>query len=78
MEVLIWKKVVIIVPLWFIPPIAGGVMLWREFSWLVTALLVLFLIDSFLVLPLVSKRHCCAQCPQKETCPWMGSRGEHG
>ena len=28
---------------------------------------------AILVLPLLSRKHGCSQCPQKSDCPWMGS-----
>ncbi len=67
------RHIPVIVPLWFIPAISGGVMLWKGFSWVTLALVALFVFDSFVVLPLLSKRRCCARCPQKDSCPWMAS-----
>lgn len=67
------KHIPAIVPLWFIPPIAVGFSLWHDFSWLLLGLLVVFAINSFVILPLVSKKYGCADCPQKENCPWMGT-----
>jgi hypothetical protein len=61
-----------IVPLWFLPPIAGTIALCFLFSWLLLGLLAAFALNSYVVLPLVSKHYGCAKCPQKETCPWMG------
>ena len=60
-----------IVPLWFIPLVAGIVFLVNTFSWLLLALVVLFAVNSFVVLPLVSREYGCARCPQKDACPWM-------
>ena len=68
------QHIPVIVPLWFIPPIAGGIELMRNFSWILLGLTVAFVINSYLILPLVSRRYGCASCPQKETCPWMGCR----
>lgn len=67
------KHIPVIVPLWFAPLIAGGIPLIRDFSWLMAVLLLVFAVNSFAILPLVSKKYGCAQCPQKETCPWMGT-----
>ena len=64
-----------IVPLWLIPPAAGVIVLLRQFSAAMLVLVVAFAINSFLILPLVSKKYGCARCPQKESCPWMGGRG---
>jgi hypothetical protein len=60
-----------IVPLWFLPLIAGGYVTVQQFSWWYSALLVVFAIDAFVLLPLVSTRHGCKECPQQDTCPWM-------
>jgi hypothetical protein len=63
------KHIPAIVPLWFIPVIAGAIALWGDFSWLVLGLSVAFAVNSYLILPLVSKHYGCASCPQKDTCP---------
>ena len=67
------QNIAVIVPLWIIPVPAAAILLARQFAWLLLALLVAFLVDSFIVLPLVSKRHGCAHCPQRQHCPWMAS-----
>ena len=66
------KHIPVIVPLWFVPLVAGVIPLLRGFSWLLLALLLVFALDAFLVLPLVSRMYGCKACPQKATCPWMG------
>ena len=65
----------IIVPIWLIPAACGGVALYRSFSWTVVVLVVVFVVNSYVILPLVAKRHSCADCPQKEDCPWMAQAG---
>lgn len=65
------KHIPVIVPLWFIPLLAGLPVVVRSFSWLLLGLLVIFALDAFVVLPMVSTKHGCKECPQKETCPWM-------
>lgn len=60
-----------IVPLWLIPPVCGGWALWDAFSPSLAWLLSAFALNSFLILPLVSRRHACSECPQKDQCPWM-------
>ena len=65
------KHIPVIAPLWFLPVPAGGYGLWFGFSWVLLVLLVVFMVNSFIVLPLVSTKHGCAHCPQKKTCPWM-------
>ena len=69
------KHIPVIVPLWFIPLIAGAVFLARGFSWALLILMLAFAVNSFVVLPLVSTRYCCARCSQNSTCPWMARRG---
>ncbi|UCG68983.1 MAG: hypothetical protein JSV09_14545 [Thermoplasmata archaeon] len=68
------KHVPVLVPLWIIPVIVGLWSLITSFTWIMVTLIVIFAVDSFLILPLVSRRYGCAHCPQKDTCPWMGSR----
>ncbi|MHA2305822.1 MAG: hypothetical protein ACXACU_10565 [Candidatus Hodarchaeales archaeon] len=68
------KHIPMIVPLWIIPVLAGGIFLILAFSWWMMALIIIFAIDSFIILPLVSRLYGCAHCPQKDTCPWMGSK----
>lgn len=65
------KHIPVIVPLWFIPVVAGAVPLIRSFSLTLLVLLVIFAINAFVILPLVSTKHGCKECPQKSTCPWM-------
>jgi len=68
------KHIPVIVPLWFIPVVAGVVFSIRSFSWLMVILLVIFVLDAFVVLPLFSTKHGCSDCPQRESCPWMGPK----
>jgi hypothetical protein len=68
------KHIPVIVPLWLIPPVASVFFLRQEFSWPLLALVVAFALNSFIVLPLVSRKNCCTQCPQRDTCPWMGKK----
>jgi len=65
------KHIPVIVPLWFIPIVAGIPVAIINFSWPLLTLLVIFAIVAFVVLPLVSTKHGCKECPQKDTCPWM-------
>jgi len=65
------KHIPVIVPLWFIPIVAGVVPLLRNFTLPLLDLLIIFVINAFIILPLVSTRHGCKECPQKGTCPWM-------
>lgn len=65
------RHIPVIVPLWLIPPAAGGFFIYREFSWLMVGLLAAFAVDAFLILPFYSRKHGCERCPQKDDCPWM-------
>ena len=65
------KHIPVIVPLWFIPLIPAGISLYYGFTWKMVILLGLFVVVSFVILPLVSRWHGCAECPQREECPWM-------
>jgi hypothetical protein len=68
------KHVPVIAPLWFIPALVGIFLVASSFSWLLLALIVAFAIDAFIVLPVVSTKHGCVDCPQKDSCPWMGRK----
>ena len=65
------KHIPVIVPLWFIPPLTGGIMLIKSFSWLLFLLLIIFILDAFMILPLFARKYGCTHCPQKDACPWM-------
>ena len=66
------RHIPVIVPLWFIPVAAGVYFLVSSFWWPLLILLVVFAVDAFVVLPLLSRKHGCVECPQKDQCPWMG------
>ena len=66
------RHIPVIVPLWLAPPIAAGIGLVCHLSWPLLALLLAFAVNSFVILPLVSRLYGCAKCPQQESCPWMG------
>lgn len=68
------QHILIIVPLWFIPLLAGGLGLYREFRWLLAGFIGGFMVVSFVILPLVAKIYGCGHCSQKENCPWMKTR----
>jgi hypothetical protein len=68
------KHIPVIVPLWLIPVFVGVPFIIRSFSWALLVLLVVFAIDAFVILPLVSTRHGCKDCPQRDTCPWMKNK----
>ena len=66
------RHIPVIVPLWIIPIVCGGIGLWRSFSWWLVGLVLAFVVESCIVLPTVSKKHGCVECPQRDQCPWMG------
>ena len=59
--------VIVMVPGWLIPPVAGILFLVKDFSWLVLVIVTLFCISGFLILPKDSQRHC-EECPMTD-CP---------
>lgn len=68
------RHIPVIVPLWLIPPACGAIALSRASSHALTWLVGLFVVNSFVILPLVSRRHACSECPQKDGCPWMAQK----
>ena len=69
------RHIPVIVPLWIAPVIAGGISLILSFSLWMLALVIFFAVNSFIVLPLLSRKYGCAHCPQKDKCPWMRQKG---
>lgn len=67
------KHIPVIVPLWFIPVVVGVISLIDTFSISLLVLLTIFAVDAFVLLPLLSTKHSCRECPQRDTCPWMKS-----
>jgi hypothetical protein len=68
------KHIPVIVPLWFLPLLAAGPTLIREFTWGSMGLAGAFALDAFVLLPRFSTQHGCRDCPQRRSCPWMGGR----
>jgi len=58
---------------WFIPLITGIVFLVISFDLVLLVLLGLFVLVSFVVLPLTMRKKGCANCPQRKNCPWKGN-----
>ena len=58
----------VLYPGWFLPPVAGVYLLFTAFSWITLALLAVFCMVAFWLLPEVSKKHCEAcetvDCPR--------------
>ena len=65
------RHIPVIVPLWLIPALLGGVVMASAFSWPLAILLGAFVLNSFVILPLAARSHGCKDCPQREACPWM-------
>lgn len=72
------KHIPVIVPLWFIPLLVIVPVIVRCFSWPLVGLSLLFALDAFLILPLVSTGHGCKDCPQRGECPWMKNKAGSG
>lgn len=68
------KHIPVIVPLWILPAAPAVPTLVREFTWGLMILLAVFALDAFVILPLFSTQHGCRECPQRQTCPWMGGK----
>lgn len=66
------RHIPVIVPLWLLPLVPGVAALVRGPRPLHVGLVLLFAVNSFVLLPLVARLYGCARCPQKATCPWMG------
>lgn len=65
------RHIPVIVPLWLIPVGCGAWGLSRGYSHGLVALLATFVLTSYVLLPLTSRKHGCRDCPQKDGCPWM-------
>jgi len=65
------KHIPVIVPLWFIPILVGVTAEVLAFSISLLILLIVFAVDAFVLLPLLSTKHSCKECPQRDSCPWM-------
>ena len=57
---------------WFVPLVIGTVFLVLSFDPFLLTALVLFVLVSFVILPLASKKKGCSNCPQGKDCPWKG------
>ena len=68
------RHIPVIVLLWVIPAVCAVIVLFRSFTWWFFGLACVFFINSYVILPFVAMGHSCAECPQKDDCPWMSSR----
>ena len=64
------RHIPVIMPLWIMPPIIGGVAIANSFSWPLAILVGAFILEAWVLLPVLSKRRGCKNCPQREACPW--------
>ena len=65
------KHIPVIIPLWIIPVIVGIVALVIDYNLTLLILVAVFVINSFVILPLLARVYGCGHCPQKSECPWM-------
>ncbi|MFH1377594.1 MAG: hypothetical protein ABIH86_02450 [Planctomycetota bacterium] len=63
-----------IAPLWFLPPVLAGLELYFRFDGWLLALVILFSVNSFILLPLLANKENCEHCAQKHDCPWKSRR----
>jgi hypothetical protein len=57
-------------PVWFLPPVAAAYLFYKEFSYDVVLLLLLFVIVSFGIYPYLSSRKTCEDCTMRNVCPY--------
>ncbi len=65
------KHIPVIVPLWIIPFVEGVVYLFIDYNLTLLILAIIFVINSYVILPLLARLYGCGHCPQKDDCPWM-------
>ena len=65
------RHIPVIVPLWLVPAVVAVIWLVRDFNWVLVVLLAAFVLDGYVLLPLLSRKHTCGGCPQRDQCPWM-------
>ena len=70
------RNIAVVLPAWFLPVIAGIFILLDEINLIMISLLVAFIVNSFIVLPIISKKYGCNECDLKDRCPWMGRFGK--
>jgi hypothetical protein len=78
----------VMIVMWLVPPALGGLAIYERLAasgfviegvdWLTAGLVAAFALDAFVILPLVSRLEGCADCPQRDACPWMGKKGKCG
>jgi hypothetical protein len=70
------KHIAVVFPMWIVPAFVGVYLLIDEFTMWMLVLLILFIIDGFIILPIVTRRYGCNECELKDQCPWMGGFGK--
>jgi hypothetical protein len=58
-------------PCFFVPPIAGAVLVWKGAARSTAVILVVFCLIAFAAIPLISRLVGCKGCDIKDECPWM-------
>ena len=61
----------VVIPIWVIPVVIALYCLLMDFSVPVILILTVFVFNSFLVLPILSRKKGCSGCSQRNDCPWM-------
>lgn len=69
------RHIPFIVPLWIIPLGEGVFFLTGNFSRPMLIAMVAFMLNSYIILPLMARIYGCGHCPQKSNCPWMPKEG---
>jgi hypothetical protein len=63
------RNLYVMIPGWFVPPLAGLYLIISGFSWMVLVLLIAFCVVGFWLLPESSKTHCegcqTVDCPRR-------------
>ena len=64
-------NIAIMFPCFFIPPIAGAVLIWNGTTRSILVTLVAFCLIAFAAIPMISKLVGCKGCEIRDECPWM-------
>jgi len=67
------RNISAIVPIWLLPLVAGIYNMFNVFSVRMLILAIIFIADSYVILPWISRKYGCVNCPNKAECPWMGT-----
>jgi hypothetical protein len=61
----------IMFPCWLVPTIAGGYLLYDDFSKYLLGIFIGFCVISYVAIPAIAKFVGCRGCQIKNECPWM-------